>query len=752
MPSYASLLTSGDRIWDFLSEIIFGGTVLIGDIFNSDVARIVTFYAIYGIGVYFLMRIKEHERFVSFFAAFAAVFSTTIIIWVMIGHNTKPVVFSMVPWVFIFMEQLREKFSLLFAILLIIVVHLMMEAGHIQMIFYSALAFGIYLIMELISRWISKREPLSVAKVMGIMVVAGAMAFVLSSDRYLATLEYTDYSTRGSAPIVQSADDKRTEEGGNTYEYATMWSFSPGEMMTFLVPNYFGFGQMHYEGPLTGGHEQKIPTYWGQKPFEDAAAYMGIFVLGLAIIGAIRRRRDVFVQALIVVSLFALLLSFGSNFSVLYDLFYYNFPSFNKFRAPSMVLALMQFAVPVLAGYGLTEIIGWRKGMDAGAKKMLWGILIGSGAFLLLGFLFSALFRESYISAVLASPSFRLPQEMAAWVYDKMIADWYITGLIAVAAAVIIYLFVKNKLSQTAFFAMLGLLLVFDLWRVGFRPMDVPEASIEQQVFQRTDMIDFLKNDKSVYRIADFYFQNSNAPAYFLLQTVNGYHSAKLRVYQDLLDVTADGSTSVVQNPFLWNMMNVKYILTRQPLEGMEPAFVSQQAGGYVYTNPGMLPRAFFVDEYRTAEGIDILNHIKNEDFDPRRTAFLEEDIGAIEPAQPGARAEIIKYENHYVKIEATATGKNLLYIGDVFYPVSWRAYIDGKEVPIHKTNYAFRSVVVPEGTHKIELKYKSEAFETGRAMSFAANIVIILSLIWGIFLHRRRVKVLEEIRKNKPE
>jgi hypothetical protein len=651
------------------------------------------------------------------------------------------------------MEQLRIKFSLLYTILLVFMIHLMMEAGHVQMIFYSGLAFGIYLIMELISRWISQRNPMSMVRVIGLLVVSAAVAFILSSDRYLATLEYTEHSTRGSAPIVKSGDAARTEGGGNTYEYATMWSFSPEEMFTFLVPNYFGFGHLKYEGPLTGGKEQKIPSYWGQKPFEDAAAYMGIFVLGLAILGAIRRRKDVFVQAMIVVSLFALFLSFGKNLPVLYDLFFYNVPSFNKFRAPSMVLALMQFAVPVLAGYGLTEVLGWRRQMDDGAKKLLWAGLIASGAFLVIGFLFGPLFKEGYISAVQASPSFqRMPAELATWVYDQMIADWYITALIGLAAMLLIYFFVNNKLSQTGFFAAIAILLVFDLWRVDFRPMDVSEEPIEKQVFTKTDVIEFLQNDNSIFRIADFYYQSVNAPAYFLIETVNGYHSAKLRVYQDLMDVAAGGSTSIVQNPFLWNLMNVKYIITRQPLKNMQPVFESRQNAGYVYANPSMLPRAFFVEGYEKTEPLVILNHLKEGDFDPTATAYLEKDIGKIDLPLEGANVEIIKHENHYIKIEATATGNNLLFLGDAYYPESWHAYIDGKEVPVHKTNYAFRSVVVPEGKHKIEFKYKSDAFETGRTMSFTANIVVVLALIYGIFLQRRRVKVLEEIKKNKPE
>ena len=105
MPGYAALLTSGARYWDIVPQIVIGFTELIGDIFNNDLARVVSSYGIFAVGMFFLMRIKEHNRFISFFTAFAATFSTGIIIWAMIGHNTKPLVFAMFPFIFIFMER-----------------------------------------------------------------------------------------------------------------------------------------------------------------------------------------------------------------------------------------------------------------------------------------------------------------------------------------------------------------------------------------------------------------------------------------------------------------------------------------------------------------------------------------------------------------------------------------------------------------------------------------------------------------------
>lgn len=751
MPSYASMLVTGDRYWDIFPEIFFGFTALFRDIFNNDAARMACFYAIYGIGMYLFMRFKKHERFVAAFTAFAAIFSTWVITWVMIGHNTKPVVLSMLPFIFLFMEKLRIRFSLLNAVFLIIAVHIMIEAGHLQMIFYSILALAIYLIYELIYSLSKKEKVTGVIRSALLLLLAGGMAFIMSADRYFATLEYTPYSTRGSAPIKQVTDEKVTESGGHGYDYATMWSYSPDELFTMLVPSYFGFGHREYEG-------QSISTYWGQKESEDSPPYMGILVIGLALIGFIAFRHKPFVQFLFVLSIIATLLSFGKNLPFLYDLFYYNIPTFNKFRAPSMSLVLVHFAVPILAGYGITSLLAWRREYTDIVKKWIYAIIIISVVFLISGLIFSAGFQESYIESISTSDYFqRLTQmygagsmeDLKTFVFENAVSDWITNGILALIGAVAAFMFVKNKITKVTFFALIAIILVFDLWRVDYRRMDVSEENVTKAAFGRYEnLYGFINNDKDLFRVADFVAYPSNVTAYYLLENVNGYHAAKLRVYQDLMDVANPdqyaGSTAHLYNPFLWNMLNVRYIILNQQLgQGMQPVYQEPSLNAFVYMNPGELPRAFFVDAVEKAEPLDILLHLKNGDFDPQKLAYVENDLPEeIEPIGPGASAKVVEHKNQYMKIEVNATGNNLLFIGEIYYPPSWEAYIDGKKTEIFKTNYAFRSVIVPEGKHTVEMKYHSDSFQNGKLLSIITNIIVVGCLIGGIYLKRKRENV----------
>lgn len=733
MPSFAALLVTGERIWDFTSKIYFGFIEQFQNLFGNDEARVAIHYVIFAIGMYFLMREKKHNELVSLFTSLAAVFSTGAVVWIMIGHNTKPVVFSMYPWIFFFMEKLIKKFSLLYAVLTVIAVHIMLEATHVQMIFYGVLAFGIYLIYELISRFISKNEPLSVLRPGIILALAFGFSFLLSADRYLSIQEYTPYSTRGSGALEKTESSKQTKDGGNDYDYATQWSFSPGETFTFLIPNYYGFGKLSYSGPETGGKEMKIPTYWGQKPFEDAAPYMGIFIFFFAILGAIANRKDVFVQALIFISIFAWILSFGYTLPVLYNFFYYNVPMFNKFRAPSMALVLVNFAFPILAGYGLNSLINWNKEQSQQGKKTTQIFLYISLAFLVLGFAFTTMFKDAYYQAMASSQSLRLPENFRDFIWSNMINDWYINGFILVIAFYLSYLFVSRKIKFAYFIYPLFILLIFDLWRVGYRPMDIPEEKLSLQVFPKDDAFDYVKKDKEIFRVADFASASPNVSAHYLLQNVNGYHSAKLRVYQDMLDFTSQGNTSNVMSPFMWNLLNVKYILAKEDMK-VPPIYTSQRTGTRVYYNASYLPRAFFVDSSEIKTPKEILTSLKNADFDPKKVVFFEKDEKLkFEKPNENNFVNIRQYKNEYISMDVNATGSNLLVLSEIYYP-DWKAYLDGKEIEIYKADYILRAVLIPNGKHKLELKFESKPFNTGKNLSLAANILLTVLLVLSLF------------------
>ncbi len=759
MPGYAALLTTGDRWWDFFSLGVWQVAKLTGALLSSEAMRIITFYIVYAVGMFLFARAKQMRRDIALMTAIGAVFSTFVITWVMIGHNTKPLALMTFPYIFLCLEKLRERFSLLYTALLIVVVHVLIESTHVQMVFYGICAFGLYAVVELIHTLVKKTAMQGILRAMMILAFAGGLSFAMAADRYLSVMEYTPYSTRGTAPIEKTTAMKQDANGGFDYEYATNWSFSPQEMITFVVPNFYGFGKLEYKGELTQGRAITEMFYWGQMPFTDAANYMGIIILCFAVYGVWQRRSDAFVQFLAVLSVFSLLLSFGKNFSVLYDLFFYYIPSFNKFRAPSIALVLIQFAVPMLAGFGVMELLSAYRDearRTATDRTFVRYAAIVGGLFLLLGVVFPAFGKESYMAAMKASANgSRYPAELQTWLYDTMMSDWYATAALLVLVLLCAGLYLRRVLSETMFVAALLVFVVIDMWRVSARPLEISKQSVKDLYFRKTDTIEFLQKaqeqEQTPFRIAHFGNLPANAPAYFGLQTIQGYHSAKMRIYQDLMDVAGapqgeEGNGSSITNPFLWNLLNVRYIITGQEL-GTKPAFQSQVQKEYVYENTERLPRAWFVNSVQYAEQMAILKHIKAGDFNPRTDAFVEDREIAqrvFTPSASTASVAVTMYKNERIALNAETTHEQFLVLSEVYYP-AWKALIDGQEVRVYKTNFFQRGIVVPAGKHNIEFVFTAPKFEMGKTISLATNVMTLLLLVAGIYVEQTRTKKSEQ-------
>lgn len=751
MPSLASFLAAGERSWDIVLQVLFAFPRLISNILDNDTGRIGMWYAIYGWGVYALMRSKQHERMVSLFSSLAAIFSTFVIVWVMIGHSTKPVALATLPWIFLALERMRTRFSATNLFMLILPLVALVGATHPQMMFYFAVAITLYMVVELVSAIITKEGATNVLRTGGALAVAGLLALATHADMLLSTRAYTPYSTRGSAPMVQSERNTQDATGGNDYAYATNWSFSPGEMMTFVVPNYYGFGKMEVD---VNGRDQRLMMYWGQMPFTDAANYMGIAVLILAMLGLWQHRRDPLVIALGAISLVSLLLSFGKNFPLLYDVFFYAVPAFNKFRAPQIALALLQFAVPLLAGYGLSSLLRWNRESTAQQRRNAAIIAGVTALFFLWGMVAPGGSKESYVEQATAGYVAKgYPQDQAGFVaalaYDAMTEDWTQTGLIALAFGLIVLLLVRGTIKPALAMPLIVLLTVVDLWRVDYRPYDPQKSDVDKTVFRRTDVVDMLKQDNTPYRIADFSSNPPNSWARHSIEHVHGYSSAKMRVYQDMLDVAGAGplrpgerpedrsGNSMITNPFMWDLLNVKYIVSDRPIfPNVQPLFASQENGQMVYANPTALPRAWFVDTLvHESSGMKILEHLRDGTFNPRRKAYVENAAAAATAVGLDSAAVVrrTRMENQLTAFDVQTSTNSFLVVSEIYYP-EWHAYIDGKEVEMVKTNFLLRGIHMPAGKHTVEFRFASPSFEQGRMISMAANGIILLIGALGMF------------------
>jgi hypothetical protein len=743
MPGYASLSIHGDRDFDITALISGRLANAFGHIMMyPDVGYIIYYYFVFAVGVYFFAFYKMRSKIAALIVALATVYSTFVIIWIMVGHVTKIVVIAYFPYVFWLVEKLREKFNLLLLLLLIIVLHLMFLPGHMQMIFYIYFALGIYYIMYFIRALVKKENWKGVLRSGILFSVASALAFGLTADQYLSTLEYAPYSIRGSDPIAQAAhqekqgSETKATQGGLDYDYATNWSFSPGETFTFLIPSLYGFGNHPYQGVLTNNQLTELNTYFGPLSSTDAPQYMGIVIVVLAGIGLVRKRKEPFVQYCAVMILLALLISFGREFSLVYDLMFYHFPMFNKFRIPSMILILVQVFTPLLAGFGIVSLVEDRTRSLPASMLIRWKYtMVTSGVLFLIAItakglfvsIYSSFFSQADVTKALSHSYGNQPQvlnELFNFIANAVATDIAVAFVLLTVTFGLFYLYWQKKISFNMLAVMLVAVVVVDLWRVDFKPMETHSREQANQYFAMPDYVKFLKQDTTLYRTLEFINGQppySNTLAYWRIQSAYGYQGAKVRAYQDIVE------NINLANPLLWGLMNVKYIISNQLDSSRVLAPIYRGKERNVFHNRTELPRAFFVNRYEVASGMEILKKISTISFNPLDVAYCTEDPQLkIDPPQSGAEVKYTRFGIQDLEAKVTATGNNLVFFSETYYPEGWKAFVDNVETPIYRTNYLFRGVVVPAGTHIVSMKFEPRGYSLGKQLSLWLNILVL--------------------------
>jgi hypothetical protein len=761
MPSLASLTAAipavhniFSYIWDTAFAAFAGGNLF---------ALTLPYYFLFAISLFFYARYKFKNNLIALYCALMGVFATGIIQLIIVGHHTKMMTFSFFPLIMLFLDKLidsedenRYKTILNFGFLAMLV-FLQLHFHHIQMLFYSYMMIGIYIVYRVIFSLIKKIEIKKIVRAFVLLIVAIIFAVSMDADIILSVKEYNKYSMRGESSIVSKSDPQKKDDKPLSYDYATNWSFSPGEMLTFVVPHYYGFGSVEVNG-------QRSNLYWGQMPFTDSPVYFGVITFLLAVIGVfLNFRKNNFVQALTVIIVFFMLLSFGRTMPVIYNLFYDHVPFFSSFRAPVMIHYYIDLAFVVLAGFGLKSILDVYKD-EAGKEKLKkMSMVLGSLAALML--LISVFgFENSYTNSIANSPLVdklksqganaqqitQYIKQISSIAYKNVVSDLMLHSFLLLIVIGMLYLLSIKKVTVQMFMLVAIVIALFDILNISGKTMHWDEKSQKDSFVAETDYSKWILNKEPEtykYRVAEFsrgQLETSNNLAYYRFHSFNGYQGAKLRIYQDAVDVAGG------DNPFLLGLANVKYVISDSPIKDTLSYVEAYKGKSIVYINKFAMPRAFFANEYKVETGLNILQNIREAKFNPYQTAFLEKEINQkIDRADSTAYAKITKFDIHNIEYEVNATGNNLLVLNEVYYPAGWKASIDGKETEFYKTDYLLRSVVVPAGKHKVEFTFHPDTYFTGKSISIGANLVLIFIIFAGavgVYRTRKNEIVSKEI------
>lgn len=749
MPAYS--ISVGFTWFNVIYVIFTEARNIFSAFFAVDYAMWSFYLIILAVTTFFLMKHITHNTLVSLFSGIATSFSTGIIVFLFIGHVTKLTALCWFPLVILILLRMQERIRLLDFFILTVAAQLMIQGFHVQVIFYILLSVAVYFVYFFIYSVSKKQTELrnNIVKSAGLLTAAVVIAVLIQSDSLTQIYEYTPYSTRGGASITEVETGKSDQSESEYYEYHTNWSFSPGEVLTFIIPSYYGFGASVYKGPLSNNQEVEVNTYFGQMPFVDVAMYMGVLVFILALYAMITRFKEPLVQFLTVLTVFSLILSFGKNFPILFDLLFYNLPYFDKFRVPSMILVIVQTTTPILAGLGLMKIISLRKSPDAFAQKILqYAAYTFSGLFILSLVLNQAVadwFKERIQESAQGEQLRPIYEYMAdMFIGDTLLAFVFLSVVFWTAIG-----YIKNKVSRDVLTILVILVTVIDLYRINARGARYTDAPDETNLFIEPGYVKVIKQQKDTtpFRILNLkqdgslgsLKQNSNFNAYFLLEDFYGYSAIKPRAYQDLMDVVGP------VNPVLWRMANVKYVITDQ--DAMMPGFVllSQKDKEFIYQNTDNLGRYFFVNTVEQKKSIDVLNDIKMNAFDPAQVAYVPDAPPKTDVPDSTISISVKKYTDEISELEVNASGNNFLFFSATYHPKGWKARIDGKETKIYRTNHAFMGIVVPKGKHTVTFEFSPDSFTLAKYTSLILSSAIVLGLILTIFMEVLKKKKSKE-------
>ncbi|MCY3771133.1 MAG: YfhO family protein [Gemmatimonadetes bacterium] len=676
------------------------------------------------VSMFFLARVLSLSGPASFVAAVAFVFSTHMMAT---EHANRFICFMHVPLVFLAAYQVFDRGRVFDGMLLGGAFGSQLCSFHPQIAFYTAMLIGLYAVYAVVNDIRDKTSASIIARKSALFTGGVVLAVAVAAVLVLPMQEYAEHSARGLSV------------GGSDVNvpFATSWSFPPTEILTFIIPSFAGFG-----GPL----------YWGDMPFTDFPNYLGIVVVVLAVAGFVlnRSRMTLF---LVIAAVLALLVSFGRHLPPVSYVMLHFVPFFGKFRAPVMILVLSQFAVALLAGYGVHALAGRiRAGKDSSLGVFAKRLCVVAGGVLLLVLAltvfetsFQSYMTDIYVQSDAShgargaiSSNADYYARVNATRFDLLMGDLWTMVLLLCAASAL--LFATCKSSHALFAGGVSALVVIDLLLVASRvvnPEDDPAQVEAYYAVRETEIVQALKADASPYRILPLSEFSSNEYGYFGISSIGGYHAAKLGVYQELMDQVGFNSFPVL------NMLNTRYLVTGQPLQIEELTPVAESDAGYLYRNETALPRAFLVDSVRViTDRSAIFETMRDPGFSPDEYAILEEPVAERLGPMGDASVEITLYTPHRIEMAVDAAAPCLLVLSEIYYPPGWRVEIDGSPTEIHKTNYVLRSVVVPEGRHEVVMTFNPPSFTTGLLVSRTASTLVLAGLIVAGAMHiRKRLK-----------
>ena len=714
-------------------------------------------------GFYLFMRALRVDRIPSVLGAIMWTFSSYFIILITAGHIWKLMTLAFIPPTIAGIIHSYRGRYLLGGAMTALFAALQILSNHVQMSYYFAFLI-VFIILGYFVEAVREKKfrPFIFASL--VTLFSGLIALGINSSNLYHTYEYGLETTRGGSELtpLPSADGQKQVEAnakGLDKEYITAWSYGKTETFTLLVPNLYG-GASEYLGndpeaiesapaefkEIIGG----MNHYWGDQPFTAGPVYVGAFVLFLFVLGVIKVQGPL-KWALLGGTIFSIALAWGHNMMWLSDLFIDHVPLYNKFRTVSSILVVAEFTIPALAVLALVQFVREPKafledkvtlyvslGLTLLPCLVLW--LIPQSVLALMSGQEQEMFRQAMgrsqlpVTAIMASL-----KEVRAGIVS---ADALRSAVIIVLSLVPCFLYAQGKLKKVPLFALLGLITLADLWLVDKRYLHddlfIPKESVEAQARPVTDVDKAIAQDTDPhYRVMNLAVNSFNdATTSANHRSVGGYHAAKLRRYQDLIE-----RQLAQQNSEVYNMLDTRYFI-----------FADKDRGLMYQRNPDAFGPAWFVDDIHWVAsadeemaGLDSTALRQTALVDKRFSSELQgykaatnslASTDSLSAPSGQASVKLLTYTPSMAKYQVTTDEPRLLVFSEIYYPHGWHLTLDGKqELPIVRANYVLRAAYIPQGTHELTMTFDPASIHRTELIAEISTGLLVLLLVASALL-----------------
>ena len=682
---------------------------------------------LYLLTMYILLMVLKIPWRIAVLGSIAFAFSTYLLIILQVGHNTKALAISYIPLVIAGLLLLKQHKLLPGFLVSLVAISLQIRANHYQMTYYMLILLGIYFIVYLVDSY-RKNDVKDFITYMSLFVLAGILSLGLNAPNILSTYDYSKYSTRSQSELKLNPDGTEKEiSTGLDYDYITQYSYGIFESLNLIAPRVQGGASSEDVGedsdlyeflidnnvpkPQAESFIKSVPTYWGSQPILEAPAYIGasiafLFILSLFVV------KGPFKWWLLISFILSLLLSWGKNFPLLTNLFIDYVPFYNKFRAVSSIQVILEFAVPLLAVIGLNKFLA-----DADLKNIRRSFAIFSVPLIIL-FLFSGSLSfvglyDNYYSNGYGQEIFNQIIEERKNIFNKDVLRALLIGGI-----IFLTLRFSKSIGRNFTFLIVSIIVFIDLYSVNRRYID-KDLFIDKSIntYQLSEIDNEILLDTLDYRVFNLSTGLSNASSSYYHNSLNGYHAAKLRRFQEYYDYL-----TFHDNEKLFNSLNVKYLIGKD-----------DQDQDQLYVNPDALGNAWAVDSLLVLDNPDeLLNKLKDTNISKIALGLknsIPKDLPKIFNSKDLIEIEKVKNSSSHLTYNYNALSDQLIVFSEIYYPSGWEVFVDGEKSNFFDVNYLLRGMLIPKGKHKIEFYFSPKIVNTGINIRII-TIIITFSLI----------------------